>query len=616
MTSDLRRQLTLGAAKRCFPRHGFAGTTTRELAEAAGISEALLFRHFPSKQLLYREILQLGCEGDPALEETREIQAAAERGAALVRRLSSVEALGRVDVACCDKTGTLTRGKLAVTVLDDLRDAHPFSADAGATARGVLLAAALASPAPDALDALAHPTDGAVLAAASDAGLEQELRVARRDEAPFDPVRSLHATALADRVCIKGAAEVLTPRCTRALTGRSPAPLDDGGRAALLARAESLASRGLRVLMVAEGPPDVPVEDPQGLTALGFVGISDPLRAGVSEAVRRCGAAGVRVVMLTGDHAATARAIAADAGLPLGDGAVLTGEEVAEIDNGELTERLELASVVARITPIDKLRIVECLQGAGHTVAMTGDGVNDAPALRLADVGVAMGAAGTEVARHAADLVLADDRFETLTEALIEGRSLWANLHGALGLLLGGNLGEVGLMTGAALFGRGAVLGPRQILAINLVTDVLPAVAVAAQPPRERDLRQLSREQRDAFDEQLIAEILRRGIATAVPALAATLAAVGIGAQASTVAFGSIIVTQLAQTLQAGRSENQLSRPVLAAIGGSGGILALCLGLSPLRRFLALPAPTPASLALIAGSAPSAALIANALTRE
>jgi magnesium-transporting ATPase (P-type) len=315
-------------------------------------------------------------------------------------------------------------------------------------------------------------------------------------------------------------------------------------------------------------------------------------------------------MMLTGDHPATARKIAAELGLPLDDGAVLTGEQIENLSNGELEAVLERASVIARITPIDKLKIVECLQRSGHTVAMTGDGVNDAPALRLADVGVAMGAGGTEVARQAADLVLADDRFETLTEALLEGRSLWQNLHEALALLLGGNLGEVATLAGAALLGRGAVLGARQILAVNLVTDVLPAVAVAVQPPRERELSLLAREVGGSFDEQLRAGIIRRGIATAAPALLAVLVAPALGAQATTVAFGSMIVTQLAQTVQSGRVRDTLSAPVIGAVAGSGGVLALSLTAPPLRTFLRLPPTTPPSLLLIAATAPAATALA------
>jgi calcium-translocating P-type ATPase len=529
---------------------------------------------------------------------------------ALVRRLSSVEALGRVDVACCDKTGTLTQGKLAVTLIDDLRGTAPLPGPLRDSYEAVLLTAGLASPAPDAPDAHAHPTDAAILAAAEEAGLTDRLSGPRGAEAPFDPVRSLHATATNERVSVKGAAEVLVPRCQ--YMGKSEEPLDATGRAWLLERAESLAERGLRILMVAEGPAGASVEDPQDLRALGFVGISDPLRPGVAEAIARCQEAGIRVVMLTGDHPATARAIAAEAGLQLGAGAVLTGEEIGESENGVNAERLDRASVIARITPLDKVRIVDHLQRAGNVVAMTGDGVNDAPALRLADVGVAMGAGGTDVARQAADLVLADDRFETLTDALLEGRSLWHNLHGALGLLLGGNLGEIALMAGATLAGGRAVLGTRQVLAVNLVSDVLPAIAVAVQPPLESDLRAVAREGAESFDQRLMRDVVRRGLATGVPALGAVLLAGPVGAAPATVAFASIILTQLAQTFQAGYSQEQLSPPVLGAMAGSGGMLVLALGLPPLRRFLGLPPTSLRSVALSAATAPAAVLMAGA----
>jgi calcium-translocating P-type ATPase len=535
---------------------------------------------------------------------------------ALVRRLSSSESLGRVDIVCADKTGTLTRGELAVTMVDDLSEPVELDGEPTDRAREVLLAAALASPAPGAPDALAHATDEAVLEAAAGAGVREELEVERRDEAPFDPVRPLHATALADRICVKGAPEAVVIRCARVRRADgSLVRLDARGRRALVQRAEELAGQGLRVLMVAEGSPEESVEDPQRLTALGFVGISDPPREGAAEAVALCHAAGIRTIMLTGDHPATARKIAGELGLPLDDGAVLTGEQIENLAGGELDAVLERASVVARITPIDKLKIVECLQHSGHVVAMTGDGVNDAPALRLADVGVAMGAGGTEVARQAADLVLADDRFETLTEALLEGRSLWQNLHEALGLLLGGNMGEVATLAGAALVGRGAVLGARQILAINLVTDVLPAVAVAVQPPRERELRHVTREATGSFDHQLRGSIVRRAIATAAPALLAVLAAPAVGAHASTVAFGSLIVTQLAQTVQSGRVRDTLSAPVVGAVAGSGGVLAVSLGVPALRSFLHLPPTNAVSVLLIAGTAPAAMGLATLSAR-
>ncbi len=306
------------------------------------------------------------------------------------------------------------------------------------------------------------------------------------------------------------------------------------------------------MLVVAEGSSGIPVEDPHGLVALGFLGISDPLRPGVPAAVRRCHDAGVRVVMLTGDHPATARTIANEAGLPVDEHGILTGSDIAELDNGELDRRLEHAAVIARVTPLDKLRIVESLQRQGHIVAMTGDGVNDAPALRLADVGVAMGRGGTEVARQAADVVLADDDFSTLVEALVEGRSFWRNIRRALGLLLGGNLGELGLEVGASVLGLASPLTSRQILAVNLVTDVLPALAVALQQPEHRHLSALAREGASALDAPLRNDILRRGLATGAPTLAAHLLMLRSGGlpEARAVAFASIVSTQLAQTLE------------------------------------------------------------------
>ncbi len=556
---------------------------------------------------------------------------------AVVRRLSAVESLGRVDVACTDKTGTLTQGKLALSVVADAQSQASLPAPGSEEnvvlpphLLQVLECAGLASPHPDAPDAAAHPTDVSVTQGALRAGLGEAIRIQREAESPFDPVRGFHASQNGVRLCVKGATEALIARCDRVRRQEHDEPLDDAGREALSQRSQELASQGLRVLMVAQGDSTSftdseqqkdAVSDPRGLVALGFVGISDPLRENVPQAVQRCHAAGVRVIMLTGDHPATARAIAREAGLfDWHDGnqsevseeeRILTGSELAELVNGELDAALERAVVVARATPLDKVRIVESLQRKGHTVAMTGDGVNDAPALRLADVGVAMGRGGTEVARQAADVVLSDDDFSTLVEALVEGRSFWRNIRRALGLLIGGNLGELSLQVGASLIGLTPPLTTTQVLAVNLITDVLPAVAVALQGPESRNLSSLSREGTAAFDAPLRSDVLRRGGSTAIPSILVYIlsSAVGGQAQGRSVAFISIVATQLAQTLDAGRTEGGITRPVMSAVVGSLSLLGVALATPGLRDLFALVIPTPVSWALIgAGVLASVAL--------
>jgi cation-transporting ATPase I len=536
---------------------------------------------------------------------------------ALVRRLAAVEALGRVDVACADKTGTLTEGRLALTLVADGERESRLPGPLGPELRRVLLTAALASPHPAAADADAHPTDVAVVRGAQAAGLGDALSAPREREAPFDPAQSFHATRVNGRLCVKGAPETLAPRCVRLhAEGEAAAvDLDERGRERLLARARELAARGLRILLVAEGAPEASPEDPLGLTLLGFVGISDPLRPAVREAVRRCREAGVRVVMLTGDHPATARTIAREAGLLDGEGdEILTATELAELQNGDLDRRLEKAVVIARATPLDKLRIIEGLRRGGHVVAMTGDGVNDAPALRLADVGVAMGRGGTEVARQAADVVLGDDDFATLVEALVEGRGFWQNMRRGVGLLLGGNVGELGLIVGASVLGFGAPLTTAQILVVNLITDALPALAVVLQKPEHRNLAGLAREGVTALDKALRTDVLRRGAATGVPALAAYLLMGGRGVpEAGTVAFASVVANQLAQTLDAGQVEGSLSGTVVGAVGASTGLLVSALTLSPLRTLLGLAAPSSLGWALIGGSAVAAVALNRVL---
>jgi calcium-translocating P-type ATPase len=546
-------------------------------------------------------------EGMPLLTKVSEAGVARRLAGqhVLTRRLPAVEALGRVDIACTDKTGTLTQGRLALRLVAGRDTEATLPGDLPPHLRHILLTAALASPHPDAQDTAAHPTDLAVTHGAREAGLQLALRAERYAESPFDPMRSFHATLVAGRLCVKGAPEVVLDRCRWVRAGGGPTgELNDATRAQEAARAQQLAARGLRVLAVAEGAEDASPNDPADLVLLGFVGISDPLKPSVREAVQRCRAAGVRVVMLTGDHPMTARTIAREAGV-LDGGEILTGAELAVLDSAELDRRIKQVAVIARATPLDKLRIVESLQRLGHTVAMTGDGVNDAPALRLADLGVAMGRGGTEVARQTADIVLTDDNVSTLVEALVEGRSFWRNMRRAISLLLGGNLGELGLVMGASALGFASPLTFRQILVVNMLTDILPGLALALQPPEHRNLAGLAREGAAALDVPLRNEIARRGALTSVPALAAYLVMLRFAPlpEARTVAFASVVGTQLAQTLDMGWVEGRISPSVLGAVGGSAGVLAAAMTLPPLRDLLGVVVPRPLGWMLVAGGA-------------
>ncbi len=533
----------------------------------------------------------------------------------LVRRLAGIEALGRVDVACTDKTGTLTEGRLSVALLADLERHTTDCATLTAAFRHLLLIAGQASPPPDDPHTTLHPTDRAVVRAAQEAGLDEELRAPREATVPFDASRGYYAARVAGRLCIKGAPERLVPRCVLA-QGRL---LDDARRRDLLEQASNLAETGLRILMIAEGPADANPEDPARLTALGFVGMNDRLRPSASGAIARCQEAGIRVLMITGDHLGTARTIARQAGLfrdPFDD--AVTASQLQDLSAPELDRRLERVAVVARATPVDKVRIIESLRRSGRTVAMTGDGVNDAPALRLADVGVAMGRTGTEAARQAADVVLADDEFGQLAEALVEGRSFWRNMRHTLGLLMGGNVGELSLITGLTLAGQGSPFSATQIWLLSLITDALPSLALVMRPPQQRNLSGLAQEGPKGLDASLPGDTFRRAVSTAVPTLGAYLwTAATAGAQspeAGAVAFASTICAQLAQTVDAGQSQGMLSRNTVGAVAGSLAALGLVLGVPGVRDFLGLVAPTAQGWGAVAASSAAAVVISRSLS--
>jgi calcium-translocating P-type ATPase len=544
-------------------------------------------------------------EGLPLLASVSEA-AVARRLAdknALVRRPAAVDALGRVDIACVDKTGTLTSGSLALSLVADNDQERTVPGELPVELRQVLLTAALASPHPDASDLGAHPTDLAIVRGAQECGLDHHLRTEHEADLAFDPLLSFYATVAQGRLCLKGAPEILINRCEWIIQQGEKRPITEESKREMIEHANRLAERGLRMLMVAEGSPDEPIGNPTGLTALGFVGISDPLRATVRATIQRCHEAGVRVIMITGDHPSTARTIAQEAGIN-GEGKVLMGPEIVDLPDSELDEYMKDVTVIARATPLDKVRIIESLKRLGHTIAMTGDGVNDAPALRLADVGVAMGEGGTEVARQVADVIITDDNFSTMVEAFVEGRSFWRNIRRSLGLLLGGNLGELGLLVGASLLGLPFPMTARQILAVNIITDFFPALAVALQQPEHRRLAGLNREGTAALSIPLRNDIIRRAIASAAPAFASFFITLRYGQRsaAQTVAFSTIVSTQLAQTLDAGRAEGRLTRVVLGAVAGSGALLVAALIVPSLRNLLNLVVSPPMGWLLIGAS--------------
>jgi Ca2+-transporting ATPase len=455
------------------------------------------------------------------------VQRMAKRNA-IVRHLAAVETLGSATVIATDKTGTLTRNEMTVRTVvtasgrvdfggtgyapegqvTPVDEKHRFELER-ALAVGDRASNAVLQERDGRWFVQGDPTEGALLVAARKAGLKHEqldARFRRVGEIPFSSERKLMTTVHTDTererliAFTKGAPDVLLARCTHELVGTGTRPLTDARRAEILAINEQLAREALRTLGVAfrSLPPDalaggeIDESVEHDLVFAGLIGMIDPPRAEAKEAVARARAAGIRPVMITGDHPVTASVIAAELGTA-SDARAVTGAELEKMPEDVLERTVREVSVYARVTPQHKLRIVKALQRQGEIVAMTGDGVNDAPALKTADIGVAMGITGTDVAKEAADIVLADDNFATIVSAVEEGRAIFANIRKFLRYLLSSNIGEVitmffGVLLGDLIgltAGAGSVALPllaTQILWINLVTDGAPALALGADP--------------------------------------------------------------------------------------------------------------------------------------
>jgi len=443
---------------------------------------------------------------------------------ALVRHLEAVETLGATTVICTDKTGTVTANQMTVRLIATagrryrvsgtgydpagtlLADGRPLTTEEVAAVAPLVRAGALCGDARLVEEGgrwrcAGDPTEGALLVLGHKAGIQRDAaeRAAPRVlEFPFESARQRMSTVHAQpsgefEILAKGAPEVITVACARTLRNGRSMTLDADEEARILSDVETMAAEGLRVLALARRTvPSIPAsadEAERDLELLGLVGLEDPVRPEVPEAIDRCRRAGIRVVMLTGDHPATATAVARKAGLD--PGRVALGAELPA-DDAALAELLSDVPVIARVTAEQKLRIARALQARGEVVAMTGDGVNDAPALRQADIGVAMGKSGTDVAREAADLILLDDSFAHIVEAVEEGRAAFENIKRFLTYHLTDNVAELAPFLAWALSG-GAIplaISVLQILALDLGTDLLPALALGAERPEPRIMQQ------------------------------------------------------------------------------------------------------------------------------
>ena len=581
------------------------------------------------------------------------------RRQALIRKLPAVETLGSVTTICSDKTGTLTQNKMVVQKV--YTGSYHFSVTGegyepkGAfycqqnnqvedepEIRKLLEACVLCN---DALlqnsrnirekrtdwSILGDPTEGALLALAGKGFVsktEMDKIMPRVAEFPFDSERKRMSVIVASnngtsyRMFTKGSTELVLERCDRIFVRENPQSITDIQRQEILETNNHLASIGLRVLGFAYKPlseiPPANTEDTseQGLIWLGLVGMLDAPRMEVNEAVQRCKRAGIRPVMITGDHPLTAMAIATKLNIVSKNDSSLTGQELEVMSTQELERVVKKVSVYARVSPEHKLRIVKALQKQGEFVAMTGDGVNDAPALKQADIGIAMGITGTDVSKEASDMVLLDDNFATIVAATEEGRVVYDNIRRFIKYILGSNIGEVLTIAAAPLLGLGGVpLSPLQILWMNLVTDGLPALALALEPAEPNVMNRPPYSPRESiFSRGLGWYMVRIGIVFAIITIVLMVWAYNYDSvdgnpdRWKTMVFTTLCLAQMGHAL-AVRSDfkltiemNPFSNPyVLGAVTLTTVLQLLLIYVEPLRNFFDTHLLSPTELAICFG---------------
>lgn len=452
------------------------------------------------------------------------VQRMAKRNS-VIRKLPAVETLGSATVICSDKTGTLTQNKMTVTTLYSARGAESLSSAFGN--RLLSLAARCTNtheeqnPKTKEIIITGEPTETAITAAAQKQGINKaklDVTYRRIEELPFDSTRKLmttvHKHGSSYEVITKGAFDMLLPKCTSVLSGEKEVPLTADYRKQLSDYHMSMTGNALRVLGVAfKKTASLSGSYEKDLTFVGLLGMIDPPRPEAKEAVATCRLAGIRPVMITGDHIATASSIGQSLGILSAREKAVTGQELDAMSEEELLESIREYSVFARVSPEHKVRIVKAFQKNGNVVAMTGDGVNDAPALKAADIGCAMGISGTDVAKNAADMILTDDNFSTIIEAVREGRGIYDNICKAVHFLLSSNIGEILTIFTSILMDLPTPLLAVQLLWINLVTDSLPAISLGTEKP-EKDimLRPPISPDKGIFADGLVFKIIFEGL--------------------------------------------------------------------------------------------------------
>lgn len=493
---------------------------------------------------------------------------------ALIRKLPAVETLGSATVICSDKTGTLTLNKMTVKEIyqynfsGDL-DAVPVpqNLEGDPALEQMMYAAALCNDAsfdPDhAGEIIGDPTEGALLYLAQGFGIDHEAledQYPRLFEQPFDSGRkrmtTVHRIGGENIAYTKGAVEELLERCARVRTPSGEVPLTGDVRDSILTACHRMSERALRVLgfasrILPQVPEDEEADVEWELVFLGAVGMIDPPRKEVAKSVHTCREAGIRTVMITGDHRDTALAIAGELGICAPGDGVLTGDELEQMRDEDLDRAVPHTAVFARVSPADKLRIVRSLQRTGEVAAMTGDGVNDAPALKAADIGVAMGRGGTDVAKDAADMILLDDSFTTIAYAIREGRRVYRNIQKVIQFLLAGNIAEITTLLVATLINWDAPLQAVHILWVNLATATLPALALGVDPPARDIMRQRPVRSGTLFERDLIGRVLTQGIFVAAMTTVAYWIGVAEGSAAAgqTMAFCVLAFSQMLRAL-------------------------------------------------------------------